>query len=249
MEKNEYEHLPYRYYHYSTTLFLKQYPNLKKLTYSYFYHYDIIITENKIGGIMTRKKKIILLFACLSLIMFIGSTAYTYAKYFSQTKRDIGTDIKKWNIKINNEDIKTGMSLTDKITTTVAGTNHIAENTIAPTSEGSFEITLDYTDVEVSFKYEITVEENEIVPDITIYKLEVDGTEIAGNGLTISNSVNIKNDPDTDKKKNIKVYLKWNDDPNQGAQLDNKADTEIVANYDTVSFNINLDVVQIQETP
>ena len=31
MENNEYEHLPYRYYNYSTTLFLKQSSNKKKL--------------------------------------------------------------------------------------------------------------------------------------------------------------------------------------------------------------------------
>ena len=78
-------------------------------------------------------------------------------QYFTQTKRDIGTDIKKWNIKVNDTDIKTGMSLTDKITATFTGSDHIADNTIAPTSEGFFEITLDYSDVEVSFKYEINI--------------------------------------------------------------------------------------------
>ena len=64
---------------------------------------------------MTNKKKIILLFACLSLMFFIGSTAYTYAKYFSQTKRDIGTNIKKWNIKLNNQDIKNGANISNLI--------------------------------------------------------------------------------------------------------------------------------------
>lgn len=197
---------------------------------------------------MNKKKKIILLFACLSLLVFIGSTAYTYAKYFSQTKRDIGTNIKKWNIKINDIDIKNGTTLSEGITATFTGSQHIAENTMAPSSEGYFEINLDYSDVEVSFKYEISIEENTTVPDISIYKLEVDNTEIEGNGLTISNEIDINSDTDDDKKKTIKVYIKWNDDESNGATMSNEEDTDVAINNKTIDFNVNLSFVQILET-
>lgn len=197
---------------------------------------------------MNKKKKIILLFACLSLLVFIGSTAYTYAKYFSQTKRDIGTNIKKWNIKINDIDIKNGTTLSEGITATFTGSQHIAENTMAPSSEGYFEINLDYSDVEVSFKYEISIEENTTVPDISIYKLEVDNTEIEGNGLTISNEIDINSDTDDDKKKTIKVYIKWNDDESNGATMSNEEDTDVAINNETIDFNVNLSFVQILET-
>ena len=198
---------------------------------------------------MTKKKKIILLLACLSLLVFVGSTAYTYAKYFSQTKRDIGTNIKKWNIKVNNNDITTGTTLSDKITATFTGSEHIANNTMAPGSEGYFEINLDYSNVEVSFEYEISIGENNTVPDISIYKLEVDGTEIQGTGLNISNTININTDNDTDKKKDIKVYIRWNDDEANGATLNNEEDTKVTINNDSLDFNVNLRFVQIQETP
>ena len=197
---------------------------------------------------MNTKKKIILLFACLSLLVFMGGTAYTYAKYYSQTKRDIGTNIKKWNIKVNDIDIKNGTTLTDQIVATFTGSSHIADNTMAPSSEGYFDLVLDYSDVEVSFKYEISIEENTTIPDISIYKLEVDGIEIQGNGLTISNSIDIKNDTSPDKKKNIKVYVKWNDDESQGATMDNDEDTKVVIENDTIKFNINLKFTQILET-
>lgn len=197
---------------------------------------------------MNKKKKIILLFACLSLLVFIGSTAYTYAKYFSQTKRDIGTNIKKWNIKINDIDIKNGTTLSEGITATFTGSQHIAENTMAPSSEGYFEINLDYSDVEVSFKYEISIEENTTVPDISIYKLEVDNTEIEGNGLTISNEIDINSDTDDNKKKTIKVYIKWNDDESNGATMSNEEDTDVAINNKTIDFNVNLSFVQILET-
>ena len=178
----------------------------------------------------------------------MGGTAYTYAKYYSQTKRDIGTNIKKWNIKVNDIDIKNGTTLTDQIVATFTGSSHIADNTMAPSSEGYFDLVLDYSDVEVSFKYEISIEENTTIPDISIYKLEVDGIEIQGNGLTISNSIDIKNDTSSDKKKNIKVYVKWNDDESQGATMDNDEDTKVVIENDTIKFNINLKFTQILET-
>ena len=198
---------------------------------------------------MTKKKKIILLLACLSLIIFVGSTAYTYAKYFSQTKRDIGTNIKKWSIKVNNNDITTGTTLSDKITATFTGSEHIAKNTMAPGSEGYFEINLDYSNVEVSFEYEISIVENNTVPDISIYKLEVDGTEIEGNGLNISNVININTDDDTDKKKDIKVCIRWNDDEANGATLSDEEDTQVTINNDSLDFDVKLSFIQIQETP
>ncbi len=197
---------------------------------------------------MSKRKKIILLFACLFLLIFIGSTTYTYAKYFSQTKRDIGTNIKKWNIKINDKDIKNGTNLEEEMTAIFTGSEHIAENTIAPSSEGYFEINLDYSNVEVSFKYEISIEQNDTVPDIKIYKLEVDGQEIQGNNLSIENSIDIKNDTDLDKKKDIKVYIKWNDDEQNGATMSNEEDTNVTINNREIKFNVNLDFVQILES-
>ena len=107
------------------------------------------------------------------------------------------------------------------------------------------EIELDYSNVEVSFEYEIGIEKTEI-EDIEIYKLEVDGTEITGNGLTITNQIDINNDTDADKIKKIKVSLIWNDDDN--ATLNNSEDTQIAINNQTIDFNISLKFKQIQES-
>lgn len=202
---------------------------------------------------MTNKRKIILLFACLSLIVFISSTAYTYAKYFSQTKRDIGSNIKKWNIKINDEDVKNGADITEQINVEFTGSEHVAANTLAPGSEGSFVIELDYSNVEVSFKYEISIESsslldsngNEIeINDIGISKLLVDGIEIStGDSLSISNEVDIETE--TDKVKEIEVYLTWDDSEN--AELSNEEDTEIVKNNENIKFKVNLNFEQISE--
>ena len=202
---------------------------------------------------MTNKKKIVLLFACLSLMFFIGSTAYTYAKYFSQTKRDIGTNIKKWNIKLNNQDIKNGANISNLINVEFEGSEHVAANTLAPGSEGSFIIELDYSNVEVSFKYEISIDSSNILDsegnplttnDIGISKLIVDDVEIPkGNGLKISNEVNIETE--TDKVKEIEVFLTWKD--GDESELTNEEDTEIAVNNEDIKFKVNMDFEQITE--
>ena len=64
---------------------------------------------------MTKKRKIYLLLAFISLFICIYTTSSTYAKYFSKTDSTKGYNIKKWNIKLNNEDIKTNHKLQEKI--------------------------------------------------------------------------------------------------------------------------------------
>lgn len=195
---------------------------------------------------MNKKKKIILLLACLSLILCIGSTAYTYAKYNSQSNHDIGTNIKKWKVIVNKNQIKNGTTLNEPITAVFESKEHIAENKMAPGSIGSFEIELDYSNIEVSFEYEISIDDIAI-SDIEIYKLEVDGTEIAAtDGFKISNQIDIQRDTDADKIKIIKVSLIWKDD--ETASMNNEEDTNIAINYSSIDFNVNLRFTQIKET-
>lgn len=195
---------------------------------------------------MNKKKKIILLLAFIALFVFVGSTAYTYAKYFSVKEGTMGTQIKVWDIKINNESIKNGQTLTERITATIDANTHTAENKIAPGSKGQFTIELDYSNVDLSFNYELSMGENDNLPDLKIYKLVVDGQEItATDGAKINNNVLIT-DPDDDRKKIIEVFIEWNDDENNGATMSNEQDTQIPINYDSIEFDVDITLTQIQ---
>ena len=44
--------------------------------------------------------------AIISFFIFIGSTAYTYAKYFTKVDSSHISNIQKWEIIVNNENIK-----------------------------------------------------------------------------------------------------------------------------------------------
>ena len=195
---------------------------------------------------MTNKKKLILFLACLSLLVCIGSTAYTYAKYNSESSHDIGTNIKKWKVIVNGNDLENGSTLSENITANFKNNEHIAENKIAPGSIGSFEIELDYSNIEVSFEYEISIEDVAIA-DIQLYSLTVDDVEIeTTDGFKVSNTVDIKNDTDDDKIKTIVVTLYWNDE--DGSSMSNEDDTNVAIDYDSIDFNVNLRFTQIKET-
>lgn len=194
---------------------------------------------------MKKNKKIILLLAFISLFVCIYEVATTYAKYFTQTTSSIGSNIKKWDIKVNGESIKNGYKLNNVITAYFENNKHTAKNQIAPDSEGYFLINLDYSNVDLSFQYEITIEDNDLVNDINIYKLEVDGQEITTTNNTISNTIDINDPNDTTKAKEIKVYIKWNDNENSGATMNNEEDTKVAIDYKTVDFNIGIKLTQL----
>ncbi len=191
------------------------------------------------------KKKIIFLLACTSLLFFVGSTIYTYAKYNSQSNHDIGTYIKKWKIKVNDKEIENNTELSELINVVFENNEHIAENKMAPGSNGSFEIELDYSNVEVSFEYEISIKDVTIA-DIAITKIEVDNEVIPStNDYKISNVVNLNDNSNTSKIKKIKVYLSWKDDEN--ATMNNTEDTNIAINNNSIDFDINIRFTQIRE--
>lgn len=195
---------------------------------------------------MNKNKKIFLILACLALLVFIGSTAYTYAKYFTVKQGIMGSEIRIWNIKINDENIKTGQRLSETITATIDENKHTASGKIAPGSKGHFTIVVDYSNVDLSFNYELLMGENENLPDLKIYKLEVDDVEITQtDGANMSNDV-IITDPDDDRKKIIEVFIEWNDDENNGATMSNEEDTQIPINYDSIEFDVEIILTQIQ---
>lgn len=195
---------------------------------------------------MNKKKKIVLLLAFLSLFLFIYESVTTYAKYFTETTGSIGSNIKKWDIKVNNESIKNGEKLNKEIEAYFEESQHIAENQMAPGSEGYFIISLNYSNVDLSFQYDISIEENDKVKDINIYKLEVDGTEVTTtDGNLISNTIDINDPTDLDKIQEIKVYIRWNDNEEDGAIMDDNEDTNIAIENETINFNINIGLTQL----
>ncbi len=132
------------------------------------------------------------------------------------------------------------------ITPIFEGNEHIAEGIIAPTSEGYFDLVIDATQADVSFKYDISfsVSKNSSVTDLVATKYSINNGEIIyldRNNQSISNEVLQVNNTNTI---NIRVYVLWDDGEN--STMDNTADTEATKDGNTAKMDINLSFTQLK---
>ncbi|MEE3343055.1 MAG: hypothetical protein VZS44_03085 [Bacilli bacterium] len=173
----------------------------------------------------------------------------SYSKYISSISSNASIGIARWKIEVNNQDISQGSSLTNVITPVFNGDSNIASNVIAPTAEGYFDLDIDASNTDVSFRYEITTSPNaeSSVSDLIISGYEIDGGQrqavSSTSGFRIENTVAYDAQ---DKTFSMRVYLKWNDDSDNGAVMDNNADTTVTTTTSSVAkLNVNLRFIQL----
>ena len=192
------------------------------------------------------KKKIIITLTFLSLILCLFFTYESYAKYISSTSEEANMQIARWRILVNNKDIRNESTTNAIITPIFEGNDNIASNIIAPTSTGYFDLIIDASQADVSFKYKIilSVNENSSVKELiaTSYQINT-GEKIS---LTKDNQV-IEGTiihADNINTLTIRVYIIWDDSEN--ATMDNTADTEVTKDSNnTAKFNVNLTFTQL----
>ena len=190
---------------------------------------------------MKNYKKILILLTVICLAIAIISFILIYAKYTTSANSQTDVPIARWNILVNNISIKDQSDISQTLQPIFPGNENIAENIIAPTAEGYFDLYFDYNDVDVSFKYTIslTPSEESSVRDIvaTGYSVEV-GEVINFTNYNENITDNISLDNPTRTRK-IRVYVKWDDDSNT-ATMDNYADTESALSGNPALFNVNV---------
>ena len=194
---------------------------------------------------MNKKITIPLCIICFLLCLFFIED--TYAKYITSTNESASMNIARWRILVNNKDIRENSTTNAVITPIFNGNDNINSGIIAPNSEGYFDLIIDATEADVSFKYkiEISVNQNSPVKDLITTKYIIDnGNEIPleRDNATIENTVLHK---DNTKPINIRVYIKW-DDSNE-ATMDNDADTEATKQVDnSAKMDVKLSFTQLK---
>jgi hypothetical protein len=193
---------------------------------------------------MKAKKKLRLLIALISLFYLVSTIQSTYAKYTSAAQANTNISVARWNILINNQDIKNNSDFSNTITPTFAGTTNIASNIIAPTSEGYFDVVVNGNNTDVKFQYTITltVPTTSNVSDLKIFKytIDEDTTEHTfTDTYTLTNTVNLA---DTNKTHTYRFYVKWLD--GDGETMDNTADTNATNNGKGI-IDISVNVIQL----
>ena len=187
----------------------------------------------------TSSKKKILVFLLLFLIcLFLFQEAY--AKYRKFATVNVNNTVANWNIKINNEDIRNKTTLTNNITPTINSNANVNDNVLAPGSSGYFDVTIDATNADVSFTYEITIDSlnASTIEDLDINSYAVNdftNTQTISNGV-VSGTIT-HNTPSTV----VRVFFSWIDDGTDTMtnQDDTAAATSGTANADIlVSFHL-----------
>lgn len=179
-------------------------------------------TENK------KNIKFIIVFIIIVAFSFAYLFQASYAKYRKQIEGNLEMGIAKWNLKINNEDIRNKKILENNIIPEFEESEYTNANVLAPGSSGYCDIIIDATNVDVTFNLEFSAEipeESAIkdlkITDYIINPSETNTTKIAyTEGNTITNT--IQHNTETTK---IRIFITWDD--SDTATMDNIEDTKV----------------------
>lgn len=181
----------------------------------------------------------LLIFVLIGIIYIYQKS---YARYIKKSDNDVNANVATWNIKINNEDITSNKTLTNDIIPVFPGNDYVNPNVIAPGVIGYFDILIDATKTQVPFKWEITSEENEIIPDLKIVSYTIDPENNNNKNLYKVDDPTIDNILIGAAPTKTRIYIQWVDE----GTTSNKEDTDI-SKINNVTLKINIKLTQIIE--
>ena len=180
---------------------------------------------------MALKFKILLVISSLALTLSLMSN--TYSRYVADVDSNIDLLFAKWQILVNENDITNNTTTSINITPVMEENVNVAENTVAPSSKGYFDIDIDPSNAGVSFDYSINLNvEDENMPDLMISKYAVlDKDYNEGDQITTTTILNNTIDGTVDYNATahepftIRVFFEWYE--GVGEKMDDEADTNI----------------------
>ncbi len=192
-----------------------------------------------------QNRKFRILLACVSLLLLVDLVQDTYAKYISSANATTDFTIARWSFLVNNQDIINNQNFSNTIVPTFDPNQNIQSGVIAPTSTGYFDITIDSSNVGVSYSDTITISKSasNTVSDIvfTGYKKNNDAIVTINdeNTATITNNHILG---EGTAQNTYRFYIKWLD--GTGETMNNAADTEAAKNG-LAKVDINIQFIQL----
>jgi len=192
----------------------------------------------------------------MALTLCIGVVSNTYSKYVANATGNIDVMFASWQILLNTTDITENKSSTINFTPVIDEKENIAKNVIAPSSTGYFDIEIDPSNVEVSFKYTIELAvENSNLPDIKMKEYAIVPNDYV-EGQTNLQFVELKESQITntlifDKTKEgfkfepitIRVRFEWIEGTDE--QMDDEADTNAAIENEELNISANINFEQV----
>jgi len=115
------------------------------------------------------------------LCLFLCFMSNTYSRYVADTTGNLKMSFAQWQILVNNDDITNNSSSSVILTPVIEKNQYVENNKIAPSSTGYFDISIDPSNVDVSFNYSISLSvANENIPDLLVTKYAILDKDYSG---------------------------------------------------------------------
>jgi len=194
---------------------------------------------------MLKKFKVLIVIASLAITLSLMSN--TYSRYVASSEGNFAIEFAKWQLLVNKTDITDSASYVLPLEPIIDSNNgNVAANKVAPSSTGYFDVEIDPTNVDVSFKYSIELSLDNNLKDSNGNPIEIDDLKITEYGIlpedyiaedglkttpiTSENGKSIISDTiiygsDEFKTFTMRVFFKWVEGTDE--TMDDAADTEI----------------------
>ena len=198
-----------------------------------------------------------LLGALVPLCLLLCFMSNTYSRYVADTTGSLKMSFAQWQILVNNDDITSNSSSSVVLKPVINENEFVEKNKIAPSSTGYFDISIDPSNVDVSFNYSISLDVvNENIPDLIITKYAIldndyNGTDaityqniennIIKGSLDIDNTI-VTSDSDEIQEHTfepfiIRVCFEWYE--GNGETMGDDADTLVGSTKETSDLEIS----------
>ncbi len=118
-------------------------------------------------------KKFRILFVIASLVVTLSVMSNTYSRYVASSEGNVKMEFARWQLLVNSADITNQATTNFDLNPVILKNDNVAENKVAPSSEGYFDIEINPKNVDVSFKYTIDLGMTDSVDDLIITKYAV----------------------------------------------------------------------------
>jgi len=163
----------------------------------------------------SKKAKKILVLICMCMVsLLIYEIIHIYAVFYSEIEGNVVFEKGTWNIYVNDTDISEGIEkefIVQDIK--VSDDEHVKPGNLAPGLSGSFEISINPKDTNVSVRYDITLEKfnNENVKIKSIKETEYNNTLVRTEDRTYTGIIPLDKIQEGAINK-INIEVEWVDD-------------------------------------
>ena len=193
--------------------------------------------------------------AFIPLCLLLCFMSNTYSRYVADTTGNLKIAFAQWQILVNNDDITNNTTSSVVLNPIIEKNEYVENNKLAPSSTGYFDISIDPTNVDVAFNYEITLQVvNENIPDLIISKYAILNEEYDENTTITYNNIEnnkiegsldlekIASDSDEIIESNfkpfiIRVFFEWYE--GESELMNDKEDTLIATSTDDNQLEIS----------